>query len=54
MVEPFREEKLCITVVLELARVITPQNSAVVLPGGSDPSAGGGDGVASRRTLSPG
>jgi len=32
MVEPLREGKLCITVVLELARVITPENSAVVLP----------------------
>jgi len=32
MVEPLREGKLCITVVFELARVITPENSAVVLP----------------------
>ena len=32
MVEPLREGKLCITVVLEVARVITPENSAVVLP----------------------
>jgi 5-methylcytosine-specific restriction endonuclease McrA len=32
MVEPLREGKLCITVVLELARVITPENSAIVLP----------------------
>ncbi len=32
MVEPLREGKLCITVVLELARVITPENSADVLP----------------------
>ena len=32
MVEPLRAGKLCITVVLEVARVITPENSAVVLP----------------------
>ena len=32
VVEPLREGKLCITVVLELARVITPENSAQVLP----------------------
>jgi hypothetical protein len=32
VVEPLREGKLCITVVLELARVITPENSAAVLP----------------------
>ena len=32
MVEPLREGKLCMTVVLEVARVITPDNSAVVLP----------------------
>jgi hypothetical protein len=32
MVEPLRAGKLCITVVLELARVITPENSAIVLP----------------------
>jgi 5-methylcytosine-specific restriction endonuclease McrA len=32
MVEPLREGKLCMTVVLEVARVITPENSAVVLP----------------------
>ena len=32
MVEPLREGKLCITVVLEVARVITPENSAIVLP----------------------
>jgi len=31
MVEPLRAGKLCITVVLEVARVITPENSAVVL-----------------------
>jgi hypothetical protein len=32
VVEPLREGKLWITVVLELARVITPENSAAVLP----------------------
>jgi hypothetical protein len=32
MVEPLREGKLCMTAVLEVARVITPENSAVVLP----------------------
>jgi hypothetical protein len=32
MVEPLRDGKLCMTVVLEVARVITPENSAVVLP----------------------
>jgi 5-methylcytosine-specific restriction endonuclease McrA len=32
MVEPLREGKLCMTVVLEVARVITPDNSANVLP----------------------
>ena len=32
VVEPLRAGKLCITVVLELARVITPENSADVLP----------------------
>jgi hypothetical protein len=32
MVEPLREGKLCMTVVLEVARVITPENSAIVLP----------------------
>ena len=31
VVEPLREGKLCITVVLELAWVITPDNSLVVL-----------------------
>jgi hypothetical protein len=29
---PFREGKLCISSVVELARVITPENSADVLP----------------------
>jgi hypothetical protein len=32
VVGPFREGKLCITTVVELARVITPENSADVLP----------------------
>jgi len=32
LVTPFREGKLCITTVVELARVITPENSAEVLP----------------------
>jgi hypothetical protein len=32
VVAPFREGKLCITTVVELARVITPENSADVLP----------------------
>ena len=32
VVGPLREGKLCITVVLELARVITPENSTEVLP----------------------
>ena len=32
VVEPLREGKLCITVMLEVARVITPENSAVALP----------------------
>ncbi len=32
VVAPLREGKLCITVVLELARVITPENSVDVLP----------------------
>ena len=32
VVAPFREGKLCITSVVELARVITPENSAEVLP----------------------
>jgi hypothetical protein len=32
VVEPLREGKLCITVVLELAKVITPENRADVLP----------------------
>ena len=32
VVAPFREGKLCITTVVELARVITPENSAAVLP----------------------
>jgi hypothetical protein len=32
MVEPLRDGRLCMTVVLEVARVITPENSAVVLP----------------------
>jgi hypothetical protein len=32
MVEPLRSGKLCITVVLELAKVITPENRAEVLP----------------------
>jgi hypothetical protein len=32
VVEPLRSGKLCITVVLELAKVITPENRAEVLP----------------------
>jgi hypothetical protein len=32
VVEPLRSGKLCITVVLELAKVITPENTADVLP----------------------
>jgi hypothetical protein len=32
VIGPFREGKLCITTVVELARVITPENSAGVLP----------------------
>jgi hypothetical protein len=32
VVAPFREGKLCISSVVELARVITPENSAEVLP----------------------
>jgi hypothetical protein len=32
VVEPLRSGKLCITVVLELAKVITPENRAYVLP----------------------
>jgi len=32
VVAPFREGKLCITTVVELARVITPENSTDVLP----------------------
>ncbi len=32
VIGPFREGKLCITTVVELARVITPENSADVLP----------------------
>jgi hypothetical protein len=32
VVAPFREGKLCISTVVELARVITPENSADVLP----------------------
>ena len=32
VVAPFREGKLCISSVVELARVITPENSADVLP----------------------
>jgi 5-methylcytosine-specific restriction endonuclease McrA len=32
VVTPFREGKLCISTVVELARVITPENSAEVLP----------------------
>jgi len=32
VVAPFREGKLCITTVVELARVITPENSEEVLP----------------------
>jgi 5-methylcytosine-specific restriction endonuclease McrA len=32
VVAPFREGKLCITTVVELAKVITPENSAEVLP----------------------
>ena len=32
VVAPFREGKLCISTVVELARVITPENSAEVLP----------------------
>ncbi len=32
MVEPLRDGRLCITSVIELARVITPENRADVLP----------------------
>jgi hypothetical protein len=32
VVEPLREGKLCITSIVELARVMTPENRAVVLP----------------------
>jgi hypothetical protein len=62
VIGPFREGKLCISSVVELARVITPENSEDVLPrffyseagGGHEGGDRAGGGVASRGNVSTG